>query len=245
LRTRVNYPFGRTVVRGRPVSAGHIEDAMRTTHAARTTRRIATLGLCSMLGLCAAAPGAFAAATPASAATTGTTAAPTGRASASTVRAAAADAAALANPAIDADGHLRSAVEAARHRAVRRLTEDEFIALSRVPGTVILDARSREKYDELHIRGAVHLSFPDITVESLARVLPDRNTRILIYCNNNFANAPDPFPTKLPSAALNLSTYVALYTYGYRNVWELGPLVDARATRIEFASAGAAGPATR
>ena len=117
--------------------------------------------------------------------------------------------------------------------------------MSREPGTVILDARSREKYDELHVRGAVHLAFPDITVESLARVLPDRNARILIYCNNNFANAPGPFPSKLPSAALNLSTYVALYTYGYRNVWELGPFLDARATRIEFASAGAAASATR
>jgi hypothetical protein len=46
-------------------------------------------------------------------------------------------------------------------------------------------------------------------------------------------------------AALNLSTYVVLYTYGYRNVWEPGPLVDARATRIEFASAGAADSAGR
>ena len=208
---------------------------MRTTHA---TRRIATLGLCSLLGLCAAATGA-------SAATTGTTAAAQNRAVAPTTTAYAGTAVAPANPAIDADGYLRTAVEAARHRATRRLTEDAFIALSREPGTVILDARSREKYDELHIRGAVHLAFPDITVENLARVLPDRNARILIYCNNNFANAPSPFPTKLPTAALNLSTYVALYTYGYRNVWELGPLVDARAARIEFASAGAVGSAGR
>ena len=216
---------------------------MRTTHAMRATRRITTLGACALLGLCAAVTGASAAATTASAATTGTTAATTNKAAAATTRPAAAGA--LANPAIDADGYLRIAAEAAQHRAARRLTEDAFIALSREPGTVILDARSREKYDELHVRGAVHLAFPDITVESLARVLPDRNARILIYCNNNFANAPGPFPAKLPSAALNLSTYVALYTYGYRNVWELGPFLDARATRIEFASAGAAASAAR
>jgi len=203
----------------------------------RTTRLIAMLGLCSMAALGAAAPRASAAATAASAVATGTTA--------SATAASAAAAGTLANPAIDADGYLRIAAEAAQHRAARRLTEDAFIAMSREPGTVILDARSREKYDELHIRGAVHLAFPDITVESLARVLPDRNARILIYCNNNFANAPGPFPAKLPRAALNLSTYVALYTYGYRNVWELGPFLDARATRIEFASAGAAGSATR
>ena len=216
---------------------------MRTTHAMRATRRIATLGACALLGLCAAVTGASAAATTASTATTRTTAATMNKAAAATTRPAAAGA--LANPAIDADGYLRIAAEAAQHRAARRLTEDAFIAMSREPGTVILDARSREKFDELHVRGAVHLAFPDITAESLARVLPDRNARILIYCNNNFANAPGPFPTKLASAALNLSTYVALYTYGYRNVWELGPFLDARATRIEFASAGAAASATR
>lgn len=73
------------------------------------------------------------------------------------------------------------------------------------------------------MRGAVNLSCPDLTVESLARLVPDTATLILIYCNNNFANAPDPMPVNLPPAALNLATYTALYTYGYRNVYELGP----------------------
>src|SRR6266850_5255537 len=91
------------------------------------------------------------------------------------------------NPAIDMPGYLRIAGEAARHRRTRRVSEAEFIRMSREPGTVILDARSREKYDELHVRGAIHLSFPDIAVESLKRLIPDKNTRILIYCNNNFS----------------------------------------------------------
>jgi phage shock protein E len=189
----------------------------------RTARLISTLGLCSTLGLGAAAMNAFAA--PAGASAT--------------------DGDALANPAIDVAGYLRAAADAAQHRAPRRLTEDEFVRMSRLPGTVILDARSRAKYDELHIRGAVYLSFPDITVESLARALPDRDAPILIYCNNNFANAPEPFPTKLPMAALNLATYVALYTYGYRNVYELGPLLDARTTRIAFARSHGAEAAPR
>jgi len=100
--------------------------------------------------------------------------------------------------------------------------------MSEEPGTVILDARSRAKYDELHIRGAINLSFPDITIDSLKAMVPDRNTRILIYCNNNFMNAPSAFPSKLPTASLNLYTFIALYTYGYRNVYELAPLVDIR-----------------
>jgi phage shock protein E len=142
------------------------------------------------------------------------------------------------NPAIDMPGYLRVAAEAAEHRASRRVSEAEFIRMSREPGTVILDARSREKYGELHVKGAINLSFPDIAIETLERTIPEKATRILIYCNNNFVNAEGPFPSKLPSASLNLSTYIALYNYGYRNVYELAPLIDPQTSRLEFRSAG-------
>jgi hypothetical protein len=139
----------------------------------------------------------------------------------------------IANPAIDSAGYLQTAAEAARHREARRVTEDQFMRFARLPGTVILDARSRWRFDALHVKGAVNLDFSDITVDSLAQLLPDKGTRILIYCNNNFGNARD-FPTKIARTSLNLSTYQTLYAYGYRNVYELGPLLDIRATRIPF-----------
>jgi hypothetical protein len=136
-------------------------------------------------------------------------------------------------------GYLRVALEAAGHREARRLSEADFIRMSREPGTVVLDARSRQKYDELHVKGAINLSFPDITVESLGRLIPDKGTRVLIYCNNNFRGAEGPFPTKLPTASLNLSTYIALYSYGYRNVYELAPLIDVQTSRLELVSSAA------
>ena len=149
------------------------------------------------------------------------------------------------NPAIDAAAYLRVATEAMQYRASHRLSEDEFIRYAGLPGTIVLDARSREKYSVLHVRGALNLSFPDIALSTLAQALPDKNARILIYCNNNFTNADEAFPAKLPSASLNLSTWVALYDYGYRNVYELGPLIDARATRIPLDAAGEDPPLTR
>jgi len=36
----------------------------------------------------------------------------------------------------------------------------------------------------------------------------------------------------MASASLNLSTYVSLYTYGYRNVYELGPQKDVSESRL-------------
>ena len=53
---------------------------------------------------------------------------------------------------------------------------------------------------------------------------------------HNFANAEGPFPSKLPSASLNLSTYIALYSYGYENVYELGPLIDVKTSKLELVS---------
>lgn len=152
-------------------------------------------------------------------------------------------AAGLDNPAIDMDGFLRVSRQAAEHRQSHRVSEEDFLRMSREPGTIVLDARSAEKYRLLHVQGAINLSFPDITVDSLAQTIPDKTTRILIYCNNNFSGAEKPFPAKMASASLNLSTYITLYNYGYRNVYELGPLIDANATKLPLeASKTAAAP---
>jgi hypothetical protein len=107
--------------------------------------------------------------------------------------------------------------------------------MMREPGTVVLDARSRAMYERRHVAGAVSLSLPDFTAQTLARAIPDRATRVLIYCNNNFAGDPGAFPLKAPAASLNLSTRVALLSYGYRNVWELAPHVDVSSTTIPLA----------
>ena len=138
----------------------------------------------------------------------------------------------IPNPQIDMAAYLKIAREAAEHRESHRVTEAQFIKMAGEPNTIVLDARSREKFDLLHIRGAINLSFPDIAIESLAKRLPDKNVRILIYCNNNFTHEQEAFPSKAPAASLNVSTYISLYSYGYKNVYELGPLLDVNHTRL-------------
>lgn len=141
---------------------------------------------------------------------------------------------AAVNPAIDMEGFLRVSAKAAKHRELRRISQEEFLQMSREPGTIVLDARSKDKFEQLHVKGAMNLSFPDIAIESLRKAIPDKSRRILIYCNNNFLNAEGPFPSKLPSASLNLSTYIALYNYGYRNVYELAETLDVKQSKLEF-----------
>src|SRR5260221_10797684 len=79
------------------------------------------------------------------------------------------------NPNIDMNGYLKVSQEAANHRQTHRVSEDDFILMSQAPATIILDARSKAKYDLLHIKGAINLNFSDITVDSLKKTIPDKN----------------------------------------------------------------------
>jgi len=42
------------------------------------------------------------------------------------------------------------------------------------------------------------------------------------------------FAAKRAVASLNISTYVTLTSYGYTNLYELGPLIDVRNTKLTF-----------
>ena len=141
----------------------------------------------------------------------------------------------IPNPLIDYPQFQQIARDVAPVREKRRVTEEQFAALAAEPGTVVLDARSADKFALRHIRGAVSLPFTDFTAESLAKVLPAKTTRVLIYCNNNFRGAPRSLASKSAPASLNISTYIALATYGYTNIYELGPLLDVATTTLPFA----------
>lgn len=140
----------------------------------------------------------------------------------------------IPNPKIDYAAYLKVAEEVEATRRERRLTEEQFIAMAAQPGTVVLDAHSADKFRLLHIKGAVSLPFTDFTAETLAQVIPSKDTRILIYCNNNFRGDETAFATKAAPASLNISTYVNLAIYGYRNIYELGPLLDVKHTKLSL-----------
>lgn len=142
------------------------------------------------------------------------------------------------------------------YRASRLIDLNTFLKMSKEPGTIVLDSRSTFRYDRIHLRGAKHLSFTDFTQVNLANTIPSPDTKILIYCNNNFKGNQTDFATKVmvPSLgprrvspaeqfsaqakpvmmALNVPTYINLYGYGYRNVYELDELVDVSDPRISF-----------
>lgn len=145
--------------------------------------------------------------------------------------------------------------EVESHRAERLIDLDTFLKMSKQPGAIILDTRSTFRYERIHVKGALHLSFTDFTQDNLEKVIPAFETTILIYCNNNFEGNQTDFASKIAMPvsqredalseqfkaqskplmmALNIPTYINLYGYGYRNVYELNELVQVNDPRITF-----------
>jgi len=151
------------------------------------------------------------------------------------------------------DDYKTLVAEVESHRARRLVDLDTFLALSREEGVIILDCRSDFRYERVHVKGAKHLAFTEFTEDNLARVIPDFKTKILIYCNNNFDGDRQNFASKVAPPrprpgqaaarqfaaeakplmmALNIPTFIALYGYGYHDVYELDELVNVTDPRI-------------
>lgn len=88
----------------------------------------------------------------------------------------------------------------------------KFQALAAQPGTVILDLRPAEAYAHSHVKGAKHLG-TDAEEKRLARLVPRKDTVVLLYCTNSL------FLTRMIS-----QTHVVLpqmLALGYKNTYLL------------------------
>jgi phage shock protein E len=144
------------------------------------------------------------------------------------------------NKLIDYQTFRREVYEVDALQASRTVSVEKFLAMAGEPNTVILDARSARMFEGLHVDGAVNLDYSEFTAETLAKVIPSKDTRILIYCNNNFLREKEFMATKVAPASLNIHTFVTLFSYGYKNVYQLGPLVDGKKTSLPLVRPGRA-----
>lgn len=151
---------------------------------------------------------------------------------------------------VDFEDFKRLVAEVEKHRSERQIDLDTFLKWSQDKNVVVLDSRSEFRFQRKHLKDAKHLAFTDFTQENLAKLIPNPSTKILIYCNNNFDGDPVDFASKMlrpdrnekqilsnrkpVMLALNIPTYINLYGYGYRNVYELNELVNVNDRRIRF-----------
>lgn len=145
---------------------------------------------------------------------------------------------------VDFDAYEQLVQEVKTYRKDRLVHLTQFMEMSKEANTIILDARSKEMYDRKHVKGAININFSDFTQANLAKHIPTDSTRILIYCNNNFDDDPINFAPKayVPrvkkekeiTLALNIPTFINLYGYGYKNVYELADLISVFNVDVEF-----------
>ena len=140
----------------------------------------------------------------------------------------------IANKLIDSNAFVRIVNDSQEQREQGRLTEKEFHHAMMSGEYILLDARSAANFKRRHIQGAVNLPFTEFTAETLSNIIPGKESKILIYCNNNFRGSPIAFASKSPAASLNLSTQASLRAYGYDHIYELGPLLDVNNTMLRF-----------
>ena len=76
---------------------------------------------------------------------------------------------------------------------------------------IIVDVRRDDEYKAGHILGAILLTMETITAETAAKVLPDKNQMILIYCRSG---------NRSKQAAEKLAAM------GYKNIYEFGGIID-------------------
>ena len=84
-------------------------------------------------------------------------------------------------------------------------------ALASNPDAILLDVRTAEEYWSGYIPGAINFSSTDITADTAAVMLPDKNQTIYVYCR---------------SGNRSRSTAEALLKLGYTRVIDAGGIMD-------------------
>ncbi len=74
---------------------------------------------------------------------------------------------------------------------------------------ILVDVRTQEEYDQIHIPGAIVLPVDDITFRA-DNILPDKNATYIIYCNSGNRSA---------------TASQALVDLGYKNVYDMGGII--------------------
>ena len=142
------------------------------------------------------------------------------------------------DPRIDYDAFEEKVNQVKHYRLERLLDIEAFKEMLTRDDVLLLDTRSTSAYHDIHIKGAVHLNFSEFTDKKLASVIPSKDTCILIYCNNNFARGfHGQLEGKRPALALNIPTFINLYGYGYKNIYELSGIIRQGDGNFEYEGA--------
>ena len=96
-----------------------------------------------------------------------------------------------------------------------QITQEAAKEMMDTQEVIVLDVREQDEYDGGHIPGAVLLPLGSISEESAARVIPEKDTTVLVYCRSGSRS-------KKAAKALAELGYTGIYEFGGIRTWTYG-----------------------
>ena len=97
----------------------------------------------------------------------------------------------------------------------QKISQEEAKEMMDAGEVLILDVREQDEYDGGHIPGAVLLPLGSISEESAARVIPEKDATVLVYCRSGSRS-------KKAAKALAELGYTGIYEFGGIRTWTYG-----------------------
>lgn len=126
---------------------------------------------------------------------------------------------------LQSEEYFERAKELQKFRKSRTVDMAKINEMLKDKDTILLDTRGDEDYKRLHIRGAKHLSYADMTTDRLAKLIPDKNTRIILYCYAAI------MPLRTRNLPLSTNAFVDMHMYGYTNLYEIRNINTIKSTQ--------------
>ncbi len=116
---------------------------------------------------------------------------------------------------IDYDAYYKKAGELSSLRKERTIGVNKLLEMKEDKKTIILDVRSKISYECSHIDGAINIPYSDIKEGTLKSIIPNKDTRVIIYCDNGIE---EMITRVMP---LSMQAFPLIYQLGYQNIYEL------------------------
>lgn len=116
---------------------------------------------------------------------------------------------------IDYEAYYKKAGELNSLRKERTIGVNKLLEMKEDKKTIILDVRSKLSYECSHIDGAINIPYSDIKEGTLESIIPNKDTRVVIYCDNGIE---EMITRVMP---LSMQAFPLLYQLGYQNIYEL------------------------
>ena len=101
---------------------------------------------------------------------------------------------------------------ASSESSYQQISQEEAKEMMDTQDVIILDVREQDEYDSGHIPGAVLLPVGTIDEETAAKVIPEKDSAVLVYCRSGNRS-------KTASSALAELGYTNIYEFGGINTW--------------------------